>query len=100
MISPPDSTPTDELLFDTLEEFLGAVVDAGIDRIVLRHICEHRPRPGTNVVPKDKYRRVDLLAYQRPQVFKCVLEETSPGDLAGPISEAGLTVKIVSDNIT
>ena len=76
------------------------VAAAGIDRIVLRQIHEHRPQPGTGVVPVQKYRRIDLVAYRRPHLYKCVLEGASPGDLAGAISEAGLTIKVVSDNIT
>ncbi len=89
-----------ERLFQSVDEFLDAAAAAGVKKVVLRQTHEHRPEPGLSRVPLGKYRRVDLLAYDGMVLYKCVLEGARPGELAEPLTRAGLHVTIVSGNIT
>lgn len=94
------STPSNERIFESLDDFLAAVAEAGVRRIVLRHVHEHRPVPGTNYVPRERYRRIDLLAYRDAVLYKCVVEGAAPADVTGSLAAAGIGVKVVSGNIT
>ncbi len=89
-----------EELFDAVEPFLQTIRRIGIDEIVLRKIDEFRPLPGVPISPDFRYRKLELLAYLAPVLYKCVLEGHTPLDIGAELARHGIRTRLISGNIT
>ncbi|MBN2159220.1 MAG: hypothetical protein JW807_07480 [Spirochaetes bacterium] len=90
-----------EIIYDTLETFLGALRENSISKIAFGETSEKRAlevEPGKLQIVHVE--RVDLLGYRDSAIYKCVLKDVDRDALADRLTAEGFEVTRRSRNIT
>ena len=94
-----------EKMFKTLDEFIAAVKEIGVSKIVFAQTNEKRAvQTGENMVEVVQYVTVEILAYKKPMIYKCRfdtgLDVAKLDGMYGRLVSAGFDVTRKSRNIT
>ncbi len=90
-----------EIVFERLEPFLEEMDRIGISKLVFAEISEKRAQQvESNKLEVVHYRKLEILAYKSPTIYKCLPEEYDAAALRESLEARGYEVKLRSRNIT
>ncbi len=90
-----------EIVFDRLDAFTGELRNHGIDKIVFAEINEKRAvQVDHDNLELQDIRRLDLLAYKSPTIYKCSLDNVDLDEIYHSLTGEGFDVTRRSRNIT
>lgn len=90
-----------EIIFDKIESYIQNLQDNNITKVAIATIDEKRPdQIEPNVLQVVHMKKIELLAYKDSIVYKCIIENRSPGDIEEILSPEGFEIIHRNRNIS
>lgn len=90
-----------EIVFDRLDTFTRELHNQEINKVVFAEVKEKRAvQVEKNKLELQDIRKLDLLAYKSPTIYKCSLDNVNLDEVYKSLSEEGFDITRRSRNIT
>ncbi len=89
-----------EINIASIEEYIRTLRELGVTKIAFGEINEKRPRQHRDgTLQLSSVRRVELVAYQRPVIYKCAIDDADIEAVYRSLEDAGFELTRKSRNI-
>lgn len=101
MTAPGPTSMQPEALYADLDSFIDAMRDSGVSRLACAEIKEKRAsQVEPNVLSVVDTARLEIIAYRKPTIHKCVIETADFPAVYARLESQGFTITRRSRNIT